>query len=51
MRNEGLGPQDSEGVIRREINMVSFNIREPANNNVGHSHIIMTESGMRWKGF
>ena len=29
--------------------MVSFNIREPTNNNAGHSHIIMTESGMRFK--
>jgi hypothetical protein len=28
--------------------LVSFNIREPANNNTGHSHIIMTESGMRF---
>jgi hypothetical protein len=28
--------------------LASFNIKEPANNNAGHSHIIMTESGMRF---
>jgi len=27
--------------------LASFNIKEPANNNAEHSHIIMTESGMR----
>jgi hypothetical protein len=33
----------------KEGALVSFNIREPTNNNAGHSHIIMTESGMRFR--
>src|SRR5271154_2977032 len=30
--------------------LVSFNIREPANNNAGHSHTIRPESKMRFLG-
>jgi hypothetical protein len=43
-----LGPL---GIIKKGNELcalVSFNIKEQANNNAGHSHTIMTESGMRF---